>query len=565
MIKPKTKKSKPFINSCHAEVVLVALAVIILFILFAQFVPASPNSSDIQLYHQIGLKSQKVPFVLNRYFHIYLQRLFMLVAKTPMQGFAWFWAFLYSSTIGLVYFVARKLNKKGSIVAGLLAVLFFVGAYFLPDIIGVSYVDVTAMFLGMLIVSSYLMSLDNKKAWLIVLGVFIFLGFKTKETTLPISAVILLLGWHQEKFDFKYWWSKVRWVLLGILIGVFVMGILNQIFVKDFLFGYRLSDIQEFIKTYIPESEIVYGNDIHENWYYSFWFKFALLSFVFYILSGVTNKKESSFIRILWLTPLAVTLFILLTINNRWGFLTRFILPATPLLSALSVYFLDFDGDLKLGKHKISHIGGLGIAILVALLILGSTSLYAYLSGLNIPRMSGILFIPLVFSLLLGLMFVAKRNTVTNIVLIACVIAIMAFPLARNVKHFATVSGTQEQWRLTTGPLTAFSENIEVTKDMVFCYDYSTAPENSLTIIKNIDELNGIFDILMGSNTTRENYRYGTFENLLEEDNTTQPCTYILTTTEQVSSHQEVVDTLLDQGYIQKQSADQSLHFYIKK
>lgn len=565
MTKPKTKTRKFVFNRRNTEFIVVMLGVIIIFILLAQFVPASPNSSDIPLYHQIGLKSQKVPFVLNRYFHIYLQRLFMLITKNPLQGFAWFWAFLYAGSIGLVYFVARKLSKRGSIVAGVLAVLFFTGAYFLPDILGINFVDVTAMFLGMLIVSSYLMSLNNNKTWLIVLGVFIFLGFKTKETTLPISAVIFLLGWHQEKFNFKYWWSKVKWVLVGLFLGVLLMGILNQIFVKDFLFGYRLSDIQEFIKTYIPDSEIVYGNFIHEDWYYSFWFKYTLVSFIFYILSGVTNEKEGFRIRMLWLTPLAVTLFILLTINNRWGFWTRFILPATPLLSALSVYYLDFEGDLKLGKHKISHTLGLGIAILIAILIVGCSSLYAHFSDLNISQMSRILFIPLILSLLLALIFIAKRNTITNIILIAFVIAIMVFPLSRNIKQMATVPDPQEEWRLTTEPFTAFSENIEITNDMLFCYDYTTAPDESLTIIKNIDELNGIFDILMGSNTTRENYRYGTLESIVESKHSNQDCTYILTTSEQVSSNQEIVDSLIKDRYDLEQSADQSLYFYIKK
>ena len=63
-----------------------------------------PIFSDEFLYIDAGLRSFAEPSYGNRYFHIYLQKLFMALAPTPLQGVRIFWGFLIAVTAALIYF-----------------------------------------------------------------------------------------------------------------------------------------------------------------------------------------------------------------------------------------------------------------------------------------------------------------------------------------------------------------------------------------------------------------------------------------------------------------------------
>lgn len=568
MKKDNTKTMSEKKNSNLLETVIVFLFFMSMVILLAKFVPASPNSSDIQLYYQIGLKGQKVPFVLNRYFHIYLQKIFTTIAPTALDGFAWFWAFLSASTMVLVYFVAKKVSTSNNIFNGILSVLFFIVIYFSSEmeIVGISYVDVTAMLLVMAIITIYLLSFE-KKWWLILLGAVIFLGFKTKETTLPVSAIIVLFGWHSDKIVFKFWWSKVKYVLLGFAIGILLMAILNQILISDFLFGLRPSDIREYIITYVPESGFFYPNDIFENWYYSFWFKFSLFTFLLYILSGISNKSLETRRRILWLIPLAITLFIILTINNRWGFLSRFILPAVPIMCALSPQFLSTNQPVIIRKKTLPPITTFSITLGATILILGILLLWSHLSGVNIGASYHLLIVPVLFTLILAYLFTFKRNPIIDILLWSFVLISITYPLYKNVKDIINTPIVHQEWQETTYPIRSFSKSINVHDNMIFCVDPQVFSNAPLTIVKNRDELFGIFDIIMNSSTKRENFRFNSSDFLSLTTNPENACSYILTHTETAfePEFEKQFHNMIENDYITEYSTDHKLTLYILK
>ena len=84
-----------------------------------------PIFSDEFLYIDAGLRNFPVPNYGNRYFHIYLQKLFMALAPTPLQGVRCFWGFLIAATAVLIYFNARTFVRKSSALHGLLALAIF--------------------------------------------------------------------------------------------------------------------------------------------------------------------------------------------------------------------------------------------------------------------------------------------------------------------------------------------------------------------------------------------------------------------------------------------------------
>ena len=103
-----------------AIIVITALMCCILVLL-----AGGPIFSDEFLYLDVGLRNVSEPSYGNRYFHIYLQKLFVSILPTPLLGVRVFWSFLISLTTALVYFNARKLTDKSSVLHGLLAVAFF--------------------------------------------------------------------------------------------------------------------------------------------------------------------------------------------------------------------------------------------------------------------------------------------------------------------------------------------------------------------------------------------------------------------------------------------------------
>ena len=84
-----------------------------------------PIFSDEFLYIDAGLRSFAVPDYGNRHFHIYLQKLFMALAPTPLQGVRAFSGFLIAVTAALIYFNARTFIRKSSPLHGMLALAFF--------------------------------------------------------------------------------------------------------------------------------------------------------------------------------------------------------------------------------------------------------------------------------------------------------------------------------------------------------------------------------------------------------------------------------------------------------
>lgn len=548
------------------EILVVTLFFLILFLLLIRYVPSSPISSDIQLYHEIGIKGLKDPFVLNRYFHIYLQRLFTAIADSPIQGMGWFWAFLVSGTTVLVYFVSNKISKSAFLV-GLIAVAFFVSSNVVPDFLGVTYVDVTAMFLGMVILACYVQSL-NKKYWLILLGVAMFLGFKTKETTLPITAVLILFGWYQDKFDFKLYWGKVRLVLFGMLIGMLIFGVLNLIFVNDFLFGFRLIEIKAFIESYVPEPGISLAINSYDSWYYSFWLKYALLLFFFYVLSGYKTMRHNIFgIRILWLIPLAITFFILLSINDRWGFLSRFILPAIPIMCVLAAQFFDFTFPKGENRRALSKSGFILISFAVTLVLLISILVLSRMLRVDLSQIFFILILPIIFTLILSLIFISDGQLTLSILLVSLVLLGLAFPFGRNVLEIVETPSTQQDWIATARPIVEFSNLVIVTDTMVFCADPVVFDNIPVPIVKNIDELVGIFNIVIGSNASRSNFRFDKTDKMISQSISNQICTYILTLEnigeKNISNNGRDVVSIEGQNYLLKTSEPNPWLFYV--
>jgi hypothetical protein len=103
-------------------------------VLLARYALGGPLSTDILLYMNAGLNPIKETFILNRYFHVFLEGLFLRSAPSPLIGYQYYWAFLIAATAFFVYYNARSFTKTSTIIHGLLAAAFFLSVrYFAAE------------------------------------------------------------------------------------------------------------------------------------------------------------------------------------------------------------------------------------------------------------------------------------------------------------------------------------------------------------------------------------------------------------------------------------------------
>lgn len=84
-----------------------------------------PIGSDEVGYMQVSLNNTKEPFIVNRYFHVYLQKMFIMLAPSPLVGARVYWAFLITLTGFLIYLYARLLSITNNIIHSMVAVALF--------------------------------------------------------------------------------------------------------------------------------------------------------------------------------------------------------------------------------------------------------------------------------------------------------------------------------------------------------------------------------------------------------------------------------------------------------
>ena len=512
---------------------LIILAFFCLFVLLATFVPSAPNSSDVELYFEIGLKGTRDTFVLNRYFHIYLQRIFILLAGNPLKGFQVFWAFLMAATSTLTFLLARKVSNSNSVLIGLLGVAFFWAVQVHIELAGNPLVDFTAMALATATAVVYLYSIQesSRQKWLLILlGMLVFFGFKSKETTLPVSMTILLLGWHEGCLNLSQWWKKIRFVLIGLLIAVLIFFVLNSVFIKDPLFGFRPTEFLRFFNTYVPKTALTYEQDPYSNWYYSFWLRLVLIPFIFYILSGVSagNNKTLPF-RIIWLTPLAVIIFLILSINNFYGFNPRFSLPAVAILCGLAPQILDSQlfemSQQNRSKRFRFDLLPIGIAGFLLLIIL----IWGRSSKVDLVNIYNLMLLPALLTFMLGLIFWNKDQPLFRVAILTALIIALFFPVYRNIKEIIFVRENHNNFLETVSPFTQFQDKVKATPDMLYCIETRVFSNRPIAFAKNVDELYSLYDIVTNSNTTRDNFHFETIANsLVKFEGETPLCTFIL-------------------------------------
>ena len=470
-----------------------------------------PIFSDEFLYIDAGLRSFAEPSYGNRYFHIYLQKLFMSLAPTPLLGVKIFWGFLIALTAALVYYNARTLIKKSSALHGLLALAFFFSLPLITEYSGEPAVDITAMTMVTLYISVYLYALrnpDKKRITAIALGALAFIAFKTKETTIFIN--FLLLGFVLDEQGIWHWQALkdlIKPVLTGLAAGIGLFILLDGLILGKPFFAIAPATFAAVFKNYNFEPGFFFGPT---SWYRVYFLDVILLSFLLFMVSAIKlGAKIDTRRRLLWIYPLILAIFVTWNmLKVTFGFIERFYFPALPAIAMLAPQFLHISWP---DSRKKWMIYGLLLSTAAVLILILRSAMMAYSASLHFDysRFLDSIYYPILLSVLLAaIIWTRKYNWAVSVIPLFCIASMLLSPLLYTYKYFFRYPKVQERYDQLFYPFETFKDELkfETTNKMLISADV----KRSLAMLSDDpNDITGMANFFFDWRITRENVTIG--------------------------------------------------------
>jgi hypothetical protein len=491
------------------EIVLAMVGSITVWYLLANYALGGPLSTDSNSYIDLALNPAINTRVPNRYFHIFLMRPFLKLAPTPLTGFQDYWAFLIAATALMVYVNARSITTRSNFIHGLLAVGIFFSIPLFAQQAGMAGVDTAAMFMVMVMVTVFLASVHQRhqSKWLLAgLGFLFFLAFKTKETTLVTALLFIGLGFEDGRFHFKAFLNRMVYVVAGLLGGIVFFALLCWIMLGDPLFGWRLSNLRDFLSAYVgPTTAQSQTQAVSANWFTAYLLGAIYIPFILYLISGFQVHPEPEWgQKLVWWLPLAVVCFVSLFTSTSWG--PNYIMAALPIISLLGPQFLEL--SLPEGHRERMKIG------MITVLTLGAVLVIRLALRTLIPRMgwnSSLFYVGVYesffLSIILAMTFLWKRSSASISALVAVLIlALLVSPLASNARLMSKGENRAES-SLVYYPYSAFAEEIHFTPSMKMFVSFGAWNILGVSVYCNtLDDVKDVFNAYFDASSKRSNF-----------------------------------------------------------
>ncbi len=521
---------KKLIKKITPEILLSLLAALLVWLVLS-LKGSGPIYSDELLYVDIGLNNYQVASYGNRYFHVYLQKLFMGLAPTPLVGIKIFWGFLVSSTALLVYWNARSFFRHSQPLHGLLAVAFYFSYRFISRYCGVTSADITAMWMVAIFLTVYLIHLrtGRRHQWpLVLLGTLSFLSFKTKETTLFANIFLLGLLFDQDgKFEAKKLATFIRPFLAGFFSAVGLMIFLDAIFLHNPLFSISPSTLASVFENY------AYTGGFRKeptSYFTTFLLADIMLPFLLYLVSGVVSheREQEPSRKIVWLFPLVLAFFMTLNmLKIPWGFIERFYFPALPVIAILAPQWLRFELPRSFREKVLMALLALaGIALVVFLHL----ALQNYTDSIkwDYGKFVESIYQPLLLCFILGFILMVRRMNWWNILLpLTCILALVLSPLLYNQKYIFRAPLTQSYFDQVYAPFITYQDTIQYSDGMKVFISNGIATEYQM-LTSDRNELSAMFNIFFNARTSQQNFVIGFEPEKMASTLTTREFEYVL-------------------------------------
>lgn len=489
-------------------VFVIAVSLVVLVVL--AITAGGPKFSDELAYITAGMLRLKDTHILHRYFHVYIQAIFMALAPSALIGVKVFWATEMVSTALMIYFGIRLLNPKATWIHSTLGAFFFFSLPLLPAWSGATVVDLTSMVVVTAILFFYLLSVrfeDLAKWFLMAMGAMMFFALKTKELNIAAGFIVFGLGLDEQgAFRWKILWQKVRWFLLGMVAGVFIFMLLSGIIVKDPFWGFRFSEFRVYFQDY---ARGFFGAYVPVPFDYLKTLMGTLPLFLLYLIGGFHHGdrigRRESFI---WYAPWAIVIAITVSMaQSPTGTMDRLVYPALPVMCMFVSQCLVYD----LPRAKRERIF-LAIAIGVGMLIVaGVVFLYPLLAKAwrwNPDDFAASFLLDILVCLVLVILFaVRKFNKITFALALTAIVLTAAQSFQKNFEDIVVKRVNQDAFTMRVAPFSNFKTLIHYTPSMRMLVS-SDLHTSSFMLGKDFDEIVGLFGLYFDQPATRDNFSF---------------------------------------------------------
>ena len=472
-----------------------------------------PTAWDDTLYLHTALTLTRDPTILNRYFHIAILRLgILLEGGQPFVGAYLAGAFIFSLTAALVYLNARLLSGASHPWHGILALFFLLATpYYLPNF-GAILADDTAMAMVSLGLLCFLLSIQNEKFSPVALalnGLIFFLAFKAKESS---GALILMLAAllfiRNTPFQPRILASRVLAIFAGIAAGQLLWIAADGVVLGDAWFGLRLADQQALVAfNRLPMT----SPRINGTYFNSLAQAGMLAPFCLSMLSAA--RRQASLKDGYWAVYLMPLIgyagLILFESVQHFGVIDRYALPALPVLAALAPQWIDFGGQdqgVKPAARSLVSVA-FGPAAIVLAVFLASVILTHWVaqSGAWQPAdFVTTILAPLgVCLLLIGALTLPSGKTWGFLVLVG-LSAFFALPLANVYRQDLVAGATRQAAVNRLAPMTDFKPQVNCTSGQVFVsYNYY---DHLDLLSRDQQSSNWMFDLAFNCSTQKSQF-----------------------------------------------------------
>ena len=425
-----------------------------------------PLTWDEFWYIEASLNSAAYPEVLNRYFHIYLQKLFFALAGHPVPGVRVFWSFEVALVAALIYAGVRLSSDGAGYWGAYAAVLFYFCQTLIFNFAGVTYADFTAMLMMALGVVLFLLNQRQKsrRSFLILLGLTFFCAVKSKETGVCLLPLLWGSLWED---DARNGWDRAARnagsLAVGVAVGVCGFMVLDRVFLGDALWSWRPSNLRRLMAMNIGP-----WDRLGENWYDLLLTGMDLAPpMLLYLLSFASagDGRDRSSIKYLWLVPLGAVVFLTYTMTRaRWGVVPRYFIPVIPVVCVLAGHTINARGNSRDGAVKSLLLLAFAGAVVVPATLWAEKSL-APVGWQRYTLYKAILY-PFGVSLVLYLLLWVRRWNLGKRFLVSCgLILIISYPLTMNESTIRTREAAKQSARRYY-PYAAFARAIVFSPDM---------------------------------------------------------------------------------------------------
>jgi hypothetical protein len=420
---------------------------------------------------------------------------------------------LYSGVVGgltlfLAYFSARRLTRESTVVNGLIAGLLLLTVPLLVRFVLAPSVDTTLMVVVLAFIALYVQFTREGQSSLglvVGMGILFILAIRTKEVAWALLVLLPGLGVARDgDFDWGSLRSHLRYFIVGSAIGIIVMIVANSSFVNTPLFGLRPSDFtihwdiwSGIIGTATKPASTIYRLLLVDNG----------LLFVLFLLAGLWfGSSIPKVTRLLWLFPLLLISFLMVgTTRVEWTIVPRGFLPGLAVMSMLAsnVFAVRFPPHRRSVKMSL-----VVLAIAIGFALYGQVTkgelLFASYFELALA--------PILLVMVFILMIFFQDRDYSGWATFVLLLALTGYSSWLNLSSLSSeleASGYRSRFAL---PL-SLQNRIDMSSP--FSAYVSRPALSGLAGVHNPDELAGIFNVALDSQTLSTDYQIGTVDELL--------------------------------------------------